>query len=69
MTDARRRLVGVADYVLMHDRDIAERIDDSVRARHRDKPRMMRRARGYAPAPIALPAVSPICRRWRWAGS
>lgn len=53
--DARTRLAAVADFALMHDRDIANRIDDSVVRVDLGAPRLLRRARGYAPAPIALP--------------
>jgi len=52
--EARHRLKEIADFYLFHDRDIYMRCDDSVaRVLHR-KPRSMRRARGYAPAPIFL---------------
>jgi hydrogenase maturation protein HypF len=54
--DARERLGAIADYFLMHDRDIARRVDDSVVRVVAGEPRLMRRARGYAPAPLALPA-------------
>jgi hydrogenase maturation protein HypF len=53
--DARRRLAGVADFALMHDRVIANRIDDSVVRVDLDQSRMLRRARGYAPMAIPLP--------------
>ncbi len=53
--DARDRLADVAEFALMHDRDIANRIDDSVVRIDLDTPRLLRRARGYAPAPIRLP--------------
>ena len=49
------RLGGIADYALMHDREIANRVDDSVVRMLSGKSRVLRRARGYAPAPIALP--------------
>lgn len=52
--DARNRLGDIADYLLLHNRDIVNRLDDSVVAVMADKPRMIRRARGYAPAPILL---------------
>jgi hydrogenase maturation protein HypF len=54
--DARQRLGAIADYFLLHDRDIARRVDDSIMRVIADKPRLIRRARGYAPAPLALPA-------------
>lgn len=53
--DARARLGTIADYALFNDRAIANRVDDSVVRIVSDVPRVLRRARGYAPAPIALP--------------
>ena len=52
---ARAELAEVADFALMHDRGIANRIDDSVLRVDLGRPRLLRRARGYAPAPIPLP--------------
>ncbi len=54
--EARERLGGIAEYFLLHDRAIARRVDDSVARIVEGRVRVMRRARGYAPAPIALPA-------------
>lgn len=54
--DARRKLSGIADYFLWHDRGIATRLDDSVVRVIAGKPRMLRRARGSAPEPVALPS-------------
>ncbi len=51
----RDRLVGIAEFALLHNRDIANRIDDSVSQVMLGRPRVIRRARGYAPAPMALP--------------
>lgn len=53
--EASVRLSSIASYALMHDRTIANRMDDSVVRVMGARTRMMRRARGYAPAPIALP--------------
>ena len=53
--EARSRLGGIAEYFLLHDRDIARRVDDSVVRVTAGAPRLMRRARGYAPATITLP--------------
>jgi hydrogenase maturation protein HypF len=53
--DARARLSGIAEYFLMHDRDIASRVDDSVARIAGGNAQILRRARGYAPAPIRLP--------------
>ncbi|ARN83508.1 carbamoyltransferase HypF [Methylocystis bryophila] len=52
---ARERLSGVAAYALTHNREIANRVDDSVVRMMSGAPRILRRARGFAPAPIALP--------------
>jgi hydrogenase maturation protein HypF len=52
---ARTGLRGIADAMLMHDREIANRIDDSVVRIVAGKPSLMRRARGYAPSALPLP--------------
>ncbi|MDP3224817.1 MAG: carbamoyltransferase HypF [Rubrivivax sp.] len=44
------------DYVLDHGRAIARRVDDSVLRVIDGAPQLMRRARGFAPVPIVLPA-------------
>jgi hydrogenase maturation protein HypF len=53
--EALRRFAGIADAALIHDRKIAIRIDDSVVRTIDGAPRLLRRARGYAPAPLTLP--------------
>ena len=53
--DARQRLGALADYHLLHDREILNRVDDSVVRVMDGAPRFLRRARGYAPTPIRLP--------------
>jgi hydrogenase maturation protein HypF len=53
--EALSRLKGIADYFLMHNRDIYARYDDSVYMVEGDQPQSIRRARGYAPYPIFLP--------------
>jgi len=52
--DAFRRLAGIADRFLTHDRPIARHVDDSVARVVLGVPMLLRRARGYAPFPIAL---------------
>jgi hydrogenase maturation protein HypF len=52
---ARDRLRTIADFLLVHDRRIANRVDDSVAIVMDARARVFRRARGYAPAPIRLP--------------
>ena len=54
-TDAEDRLRPLADVFLLHDRDIVNRVDDSVVRVMDGAPRLLRRARGYAPAPLAMP--------------
>ncbi len=53
--EARAKLAKIADYFLVHDRDIERRVDDSVQRVVAGAPRMLRRARGYAPAQLPLP--------------
>jgi len=53
--EALTRLAGIADYFLMHNRDIYARYDDSVTMVESDNIQLVRRARGYAPSPIHLP--------------
>ena len=52
--EARKRLAGIADAYLIHDRDIVIRCDDSVVRATAAGPAIIRRARGYVPVPIAL---------------
>jgi len=53
--EALRRLKGIPDYFLLHNRDIYSRYDDSVAIVELNKPQIVRRARGYAPYPVHLP--------------
>jgi hydrogenase maturation protein HypF len=53
--EAWARLSTVADGLCGHDRPILARYDDSVAAVTADRPTVVRRARGYAPAPLSLP--------------
>jgi hydrogenase maturation protein HypF len=50
--DAGERLKNIADAYLLHDREIHLRTDDSVARVVDGRPVMLRRSRGYAPAPI-----------------
>jgi hydrogenase maturation protein HypF len=54
--EARRRLGSIAEYFLEHNRPVARRVDDSVARVVSGRPRILRRARGFAPAPLPLPA-------------
>ncbi|MCL6754164.1 carbamoyltransferase HypF [Nostoc sp. CCCryo 231-06] len=53
--EAREKLGTIADYFIFHNREIINRVDDSVVRIVGDKVQTIRRARGYAPAPISLP--------------
>jgi len=53
--EALRRLSGIADYFLVHNRDIHVQFDDSVTMVGNNKLQVLRRARSYAPDPINLP--------------
>ena len=50
------RLGGIADLFLMHDREVETRCDDSVARIIAGRPVVLRRARGYVPRAIAVPA-------------
>jgi hydrogenase maturation protein HypF len=56
---AAARLCGIADLFLVHDRPIERHVDDSVAVFLDGAPRLLRRARGYAPLPLLLPAAVP----------
>lgn len=51
--EARAKLTAYADAFLMHDRDIARRLDDSVE--RTEPPMILRRARGRVPGTLPLP--------------
>ena len=57
--EALRRLAGIADGFLLHDRDIVARCDDSVVLPTLAQPAFVRRARGYTPGAIRLPRPGP----------
>ncbi len=60
--DALRRLAEIADLLLVHDRPIQVRTDDSVLRSTdgtRSRPLMIRRSRGYVPEALELPVRSP----------
>jgi hydrogenase maturation protein HypF len=52
--EAVKKLSGICDYFLIHDRDIFSRFDDSLTKVFKNKEMLLRRARGYAPYPIKL---------------
>jgi len=49
------KLGPIVDYFLLHNRAIAQRCDDSVVRVNDGRASIIRRSRGYAPAPISLP--------------
>lgn len=60
-TDARERLSGLADALLVGERPIARRVEDSIARAGALGPVVLRRARGYAPTAVALlPHEGPL---------
>ncbi|MBI5742928.1 MAG: carbamoyltransferase HypF [Elusimicrobia bacterium] len=57
--DVETRLAGVASFSLSHNRPIHNRADDSVAFFAAGELRLARRARGYVPAAVKLPAPGP----------
>ena len=57
--EAIRRLSGIADFFLVHDREILVRCDDSIAAFAAGSGRMLRRSRGFAPRPVFLEEEYP----------
>jgi hydrogenase maturation protein HypF len=52
--EAVRRLHGIADAYLVHNRDILRRCDDSVLRLAAARTQMLRRSRGFVPVPVPL---------------
>jgi hydrogenase maturation protein HypF len=52
--EALEKLGSVVDFFLFHNRNIAQRCDDSVLRVHNKEKSIIRRSRGYAPSPIRL---------------
>jgi hydrogenase maturation protein HypF len=57
--DAFSRLSAIADYFLIHDRDIYLRSDDSIVRHAAGARRFLRRSRGYVPIPVFLKTKVP----------
>lgn len=57
--DARRQLSPLVDALLLHDREMVRRVEDSVVAPIAGAVRVVRRARGFAPNALALAVASP----------
>ncbi len=59
--DAIERLSGIADALLIGERPIVRRVDDSIATIRRGEPCLLRRSRGYAPGAVAkIPTDEPI---------
>jgi hydrogenase maturation protein HypF len=56
--EALKRLNGIADFFLVHDRPIVRHVDDSIVRIVCGREMVLRRARGYAPLPVRV-KVSP----------
>ncbi len=59
--EALKILGDSVDYFLFHNRQIAQRCDDSVTRVHGSRNAFVRRCRGYAPAPIMLRQTAKHC--------
>jgi hydrogenase maturation protein HypF len=57
--DALGRLASIADWFLVHDRPVERHADDSVAVVAAGDVQLVRRARGYAPLPVALNDTGP----------
>lgn len=57
--EAEVRLGGIADYFLVHNRDIFTRCDDSVARVVKGRTHVVRRSRGYVPNPLVMPFQGP----------
>ncbi len=52
--DAVRKMNNIADAILIYNRDISNRTDDSILININKKNRLIRRSRGYSPSPVKL---------------
>lgn len=56
--EALARLKGIADFFLLHNRNILNRCDDSITRVARNRIQIIRRSRGYVPLPIKVQSTS-----------
>ncbi|MCJ7770318.1 carbamoyltransferase HypF, partial [Candidatus Bathyarchaeota archaeon] len=59
--EALKKLATTADFMLFHNRAIAQRCDDSVVRVHGEDTSFIRRSKGYAPSPIVLTRERKSC--------
>ncbi|GAB1342699.1 carbamoyltransferase HypF [Gemmatimonas sp.] len=59
-SDAWRDLAGIADLLLVHDREVVAPSDDTVVRRDGPGFVFMRRARGWSPSRLTLPRATPV---------
>jgi hydrogenase maturation protein HypF len=57
--EALERLADVADLLLVHEREVVRRADDSVVRTAPGGPLLVRRSRGWVPEPVTLPTPAP----------
>jgi hydrogenase maturation protein HypF len=57
--EALKRLEGIADFFLVHNRPIVRQMDDSVARVVCEREMVLRRARGYAPLPVHMKNTLP----------
>jgi hydrogenase maturation protein HypF len=60
--EALKRLAGIADVFLVHNRPIVRHLDDSIVRVMLGREMVLRRARGYAPLPISIPVAADVRR-------
>jgi hydrogenase maturation protein HypF len=58
--EALERLGGIVDAFLMHDREIYRQVDDSIVQLVDEQTFLLRRSRGYVPAPVLMKESSPV---------
>ncbi len=57
-TQALEKLKSIADYFLVHNREILRHVDDSITRISAGREMLLRRARGYAPLPVVIEGLN-----------